>query len=109
MTRFTKDLLFWFKEHGRKNLPWQSNPPDIYHVWLSEIMLQQTQVTTVIGYFNSFIINFPTLVDLANADEEEVLTSWAGLGYYSRALNLHKSAKIICQHIKVFFQPLILN
>ena len=95
MTDFAKDLLVWFQEHGRKNLPWQSNPPDIYHVWLSEIMLQQTQVATVVDYFNNFVANFPTVIALANADEEEVLTSWAGLGYYSRARNLHKSAKII--------------
>ena len=88
MTRFAKDLLIWFQEHGRKNLPWQSSPPDVYHVWLSEIMLQQTQVVTVVDYFNNFIINFPTLAELANADEEEVLTSWAGLGYYNRARNL---------------------
>ena len=70
-------------------------PPNVYHVWLSEIMLQQTQVNTVIDYFNNFIINFPTLPELANASEDEVLASWAGLGYYSRARNLHKSAKII--------------
>ena len=95
MTRLAKDLLSWFQEHGRKNLPWQSTPPNVYHIWLSEIMLQQTQVTTVVDYFNNFIVNFPTLTDLANADEEEVLASWAGLGYYSRARNLHKSAKII--------------
>ena len=95
MTSFAKDLLAWFQEHGRKGLPWQSSPPDIYHVWLSEVMLQQTQVTTVVDYFNKFVVSFPTVVALANADEEEVLASWAGLGYYSRARNLHKSAKII--------------
>ena len=95
MTDFAKDLLVWFQEHGRKDLPWQSSPPDVYHVWLSEIMLQQTQVATVVDYFNNFIISFPTVVELANADEEEVLAKWAGLGYYSRARNLHKSAKII--------------
>ena len=72
MTDFAKGLLAWFQKHGRKNLPWQSSPPDIYHVWLSEIMLQQTQVATVVDYFNKFIINFPTIADLANADEEEV-------------------------------------
>ena len=103
MTDFAKDLLVWFQEHGRKNLPWQSSPPDIYHVWLSEIMLQQTQVTTVIGYFNNFVDNFPTVFALANADEEEVLTSWAGLGYYSRARNLHKSAKIILSEYQGIF------
>jgi len=103
VTDFTKDLLAWFQEHGRKNLPWQSSPPNIYHVWLSEIMLQQTQVNTVIDYFNKFIISFPTMADLANADEEEVLTSWAGLGYYSRARNLHKSAKIILSEYQGIF------
>lgn len=103
MTRFAKDLLDWFQEHGRKNLPWQSIPPNIYHVWLSEIMLQQTQVTTVVVYFNNFIINFPTLAELANADEEEVLTSWAGLGYYNRARNLYKSAKIILSEYRGIF------
>jgi A/G-specific adenine glycosylase len=103
VTRFAKDLLVWSQEHGRKNLPWQSSPPNIYHVWLSEIMLQQTQVATVVNYFNNFIINFPTLVELANADEEEVLTSWVGLGYYSRARNLHKSAKIILSEYQGIF------
>jgi len=103
VTSFAKDLLAWFQAHGRKNLPWQSTPPNIYHVWLSEIMLQQTQVVTVINYFNNFIANFPTLVELANADEEEVLTSWAGLGYYSRARNLHKSAKIILSEYQGIF------
>jgi len=103
VTDFAKDLLVWFQEHGRKNLPWQSSPPNIYHVWLSEIMLQQTQVATVVDYFNKFVANFPTLDALANADEDEVLTNWAGLGYYSRARNLHKSAKIILsEHQGVF-------
>ena len=103
MTSFAKDLLVWFQEHGRKNLPWQSNPPNIYHVWLSEIMLQQTQVATVVDYFNNFVVNFPTVVALANADEEEVLASWAGLGYYSRARNLHKSAKIVLSKYRGIF------
>ena len=95
MTELAEELLGWFQENGRKNLPWQSKPPNIYHVWLSEIMLQQTQVSTVIDYFNNFIANFPDIVALANADEDAVLASWAGLGYYSRARNLHKSSKII--------------
>ena len=103
MTDFAKDLLVWFQEHGRKDLPWQSSPTDIYHVWLSEIMLQQTQVATVVDYFNNFIISFPTVVELANADEEEVLAKWAGLGYYSRARNLHKSAKIILSKYQGIF------
>jgi len=103
VTTFTKDLLAWFQEHGRKNLPWQSSPPNIYHVWLSEIMLQQTQVAVVVDYFNNFVIKFPTLAELANAEEEKVLTSWAGLGYYSRARNLHKSAKIILSEYQGIF------
>jgi len=103
VTNFAKDLLIWFQKHGRKNLPWQSSPPNIYHVWLSEIMLQQTQVVTVVDYFSNFVANFPTVVDLAHADEEEVLTSWAGLGYYSRARNLHKSAKIILSEYQGIF------
>ena len=103
MTDFAKDLLVWFQEHGRKDLPWQSNPPDTYHVWVSEIMLQQTQVSTVIDYFNNFIVSFPTMDELAIADEEEVLVNWAGLGYYSRARNLHKTAKIIFSEYQGIF------
>ena len=72
-------------------------------------MLQQTQVATVVDYFNNFVVNFPTVVALANADEEKVLASWAGLGYYSRARNLHKSAKIILSEYQGIFQPAILN
>lgn len=75
----------------------QKNQANVYHVWLSEIMLQQTQVATVIGYFNRFITHFPTLNDLANASEDAVLAQWAGLGYYARARNLHKTAQIIMQ------------
>ncbi len=92
---FAEALLTWFDEFGRKNLPWQGKPTDTYHVWLSEIMLQQTQVTTVIDYFNRFIQALPTLQALAESDEEQVLALWAGLGYYARARNLHKTAQII--------------
>ena len=91
-------LLIWFDKHGRTNLPWQTkhaSNANVYHVWLSEIMLQQTQVATVINYFNRFIQHFPTLSDLANASEDAVLAQWAGLGYYARARNLHKAAQII--------------
>jgi A/G-specific adenine glycosylase len=100
VSEISEPLLKWFDKFGRKNLPWQpvdgaANP---YQVWLSEIMLQQTQVTTVIGYFNSFIQHFPDIHSLANADEDAVLAQWAGLGYYARARNLHKSAKIIVEH-----------
>lgn len=91
---FQKSILRWFDQHGRKNLPWQQNKTP-YRVWLSEIMLQQTQVTTVIPYFMRFIAAFPDIVSLANAKEDEVLHHWTGLGYYTRARNLHRTAKII--------------
>ena len=95
MTKLAKDLLNWFETHGRKNFPWQSNPPNVYHIWVSEVMLQQTQVITATGYFNRFLKIFPDIEALANAKEDKVMAEWAGLGYYSRALNLHKAAKII--------------
>jgi A/G-specific adenine glycosylase len=90
-------LLRWFDQHGRKNLPWQSGDAhgrDAYRVWLSEIMLQQTQVATVIGYFQRFTEALPTLRDLAAADEDTVLALWSGLGYYRRARFLHRAAQI---------------
>ncbi|PJD99436.1 MAG: A/G-specific adenine glycosylase [Legionella sp.] len=93
---FSQLLLAWFDQHGRKNLPWQS-PRTAYRVWISEIMLQQTQVQTVIPYFNRFMQQLPTLNDLAQADEDTVLSLWSGLGYYSRARNLHKTAQMIQQ------------
>jgi len=95
VTELAKDLLAWFKNHGRKNLPWQSSPTNVYHIWLSEVMLQQTQVVTVVGYFNEFIKAFPDINALAKAKEDSVMSAWAGLGYYSRARNLHKTAKIV--------------
>ena len=85
-------LLVWFKSHGRKDLPWQL-PRSPYRVWLSEIMLQQTQVQTVIPYFNRFVQRFPDLTSLAEAPVDEVLHLWSGLGYYSRARNLHLAAR----------------
>jgi A/G-specific adenine glycosylase len=93
---FQHDLLGWFDQHGRKDLPWQ-HPITPYRVWLSETMLQQTQVATVIPYFKAFIENFPTLESLANAPIDEVLRLWAGLGYYARARNLHKAAQCISE------------
>ncbi len=87
-------LLAWFDVHGRKNLPWQQNRTP-YRVWVSEIMLQQTQVTTVIPYYQKFMASFPDVNALANAHEDEVLKHWSGLGYYARARNLHKAAKIV--------------
>lgn len=91
---FSQPLLAWYDQHGRKNLPWQ-HPRNAYRVWISEIMLQQTQVKTVIPYFNQFLQRFPNIQTLALASEDEVLSHWSGLGYYSRARNLHKTAKII--------------
>ena len=103
MTKFPRKLLAWFDIFGRKNLPWQTKAANAYHVWVSEIMLQQTQVTTVIDYFNNFIRHFPSLAILADASEDSVLAQWAGLGYYARARNLHKSAKIIMQDYQEVF------
>ncbi|HSW69584.1 MAG TPA: A/G-specific adenine glycosylase [Gammaproteobacteria bacterium] len=91
---FQKKILTWFDEHGRKTLPWQQNKTP-YRVWISEVMLQQTQVNTVVPYFEKFIARFPDIKSLANAMEDEVLHLWTGLGYYSRARNLHAAAKKI--------------
>lgn len=87
-------LVAWQKEFGRHDLPWQSST-DAYHIWLSEIMLQQTQVATVVAYYQRFLKRFPTLASLAQADLDEVLSLWSGLGYYTRARNLHRCAKIV--------------
>ena len=87
-------MLHWFDEHGRKDLPWQY-PRSAYRVWVSEIMLQQTQVKTVIPYFTHFLARFPDIETLAIALLDDVLAHWSGLGYYSRARNLHKTAIII--------------
>jgi A/G-specific adenine glycosylase len=86
-------LLAWYKTHGRDHLPWRQTN-NIYHIYVSEIMLQQTQVNRVMEeYYPNFLKKFPTIKDLANAKEEEVIAAWSGLGYYSRARNLHKTAK----------------
>jgi A/G-specific adenine glycosylase len=89
---FSQSVLRWFDKHGRKHLPWQQNITP-YRVWLSEIMLQQTQVTTVIPYFERFTQKFPDVRSLAAAPIDEVLHLWTGLGYYARARNLHKCAQ----------------
>ena len=89
---FSERLLEWFDVHGRKHLPWQQNKSR-YSVWISEIMLQQTQVNTVIPYYKAFMQKFPSVNDLANAPQDEVLNLWTGLGYYARARNLHKAAQ----------------
>ena len=93
---FSARLLAWFDRHGRHDLPWQ-HPRTPYRVWLSEIMLQQTQVATVIPYFLRFIERFPTLPELAAASTDDVMAHWAGLGYYSRARNLHAAARLCVQ------------
>ncbi len=94
--QFSKALLNWYQTHGRRNLPWRKHITP-YKIWLSEIMLQQTQVKTVLDYFQRFTQTFPDIRKLAEASEDEVLHLWSGLGYYSRARNLHKCAKIICE------------
>lgn len=94
---FSGLLLSWFKQYGRHDLPWQ-HPREAYRVWLSEIMLQQTQVQTVIPYFERFLNEFPTIGSLANATQDEVLHLWTGLGYYARGRNLHKAAQLIVEH-----------
>ena len=91
---FSQRLLAWFDQHGRKDLPWQ-HPRSAYRVWVSEIMLQQTQVKTVIPYFLRFIERFPDIETLALASEDHVLSHWSGLGYYSRARHLHLAAQRI--------------
>jgi A/G-specific adenine glycosylase len=91
---FASQLLHWFDQFGRHDLPWQKQKT-AYRVWLSEIMLQQTQVKTVIDYFHRFITRFPNVKALAMADNDEVLQLWAGLGYYARARNLHRAAQLI--------------
>ena len=94
MKSFAERLCDWQVAHGRHDLPWQ-NTHDAYRIWLSEIMLQQTQVATVIDYYQRFLQRFPTLEALAAAPLAEVLESWAGLGYYARARNLHRCAQVL--------------
>jgi A/G-specific adenine glycosylase len=91
---FTNQLLDWYRHGGRHDLPWQRNP-DPYRVWISEIMLQQTQVGTVIPYFKRFMARFPDVRSLASGELDEVLHLWTGLGYYARARNLHRAARLI--------------
>ena len=83
---FSRTMLNWFEDSGRKDLPWQQNPTP-YRVWVSEIMLQQTQVTTVIPYFERFMQQFATVDALAAASQDDVLSLWTGLGYYARGRN----------------------
>ena len=91
---FAETLIAWQKRHGRHCLPWQ-NTRNAYRIWLSEIMLQQTQVATVIPYYNRFLDSFPTVFSLAAASLDEVMKHWSGLGYYTRARNLHRCAQMV--------------
>lgn len=100
--QFSNQVVAWYHHQGRKNLPWQQNKTP-YSVWVSEIMLQQTQVTTVIPYYQRFMASFPSISSLASADEDEVLHHWTGLGYYARARNLHKAAKLISSEYDGYF------
>ena len=93
---FGKTVVAWQRRHGRHTLPWQ-NTRDPYRVWLSEIMLQQTQVVTVLGYYERFLARWPKVTDLSGATLDEVLAQWAGLGYYSRARNLHACARAVAE------------
>ena len=97
-SEFSTRVLTWFDRHGRTRLPWQQQPTR-YRVWVSEVMLQQTQVNTVIPYYQRFMSHFPTVQTLARAPLDNVLSLWSGLGYYARARNLHRAAGIVCdQH-----------
>ena len=105
MKRFSTKLLGWYALHKRA-LPWRQTK-DPYVVWLSEIMLQQTRVAQGLPYFERFWNNFPTVHDLAKASEDAVLKRWQGLGYYSRARNLHKAAKLVSEQYNGNFQVLL--
>ncbi|TMH61804.1 MAG: hypothetical protein E6H57_19830 [Betaproteobacteria bacterium] len=94
---FAEKLIGWQRRHGRHDLPWQGTR-DPYRIWLSEVMLQQTQVSTVIAYYRRFVARFPDVTALARATQDEVLQLWSGLGYYARGRNLHRAARRIAQH-----------
>ena len=96
MTSFASRIVKWQRAHGRHGLPWQGTR-DAYRIWLSEIMLQQTQVATVIAYYERFVARFPTVSELAAADDDEVMKHWSGLGYYARARNAHRAARDVVE------------
>ncbi|WP_245182262.1 A/G-specific adenine glycosylase [Glaciimonas immobilis] len=99
---FSEAVIRWQKQYGRHALPWQ-NTRDAYRVWLSEIMLQQTQVTAVIPYYHKFMVRFPDVQSLAQAPSEDVMAHWAGLGYYTRARNLHRCAqRVVAEYGGIF-------
>lgn len=92
--RFSDKILAWYR-HNRRDLPWRETR-DPYKVWLSEIILQQTRVAQGLPYYHKFLQNYPTVEKLAEANEQEILKLWQGLGYYSRARNLHATAQMVC-------------
>ncbi|TAA44985.1 MULTISPECIES: A/G-specific adenine glycosylase [Corallincola] len=100
--QFNQQIIEWYQQQGRKDLPWQQDKT-AYRVWVSEIMLQQTQVSTVIGYYEKFMARFPSVEALAAGEQDEVLHLWTGLGYYARARNLHKSAQLIVEQYQGVF------
>ena len=99
MSQFASRLIAWQRRHGRSNLPWQGTR-DPYRIWLSEVMLQQTQVTAVIPYYQRFIAKYPSVAALAGASEDSVLRLWSGLGYYARARNLHSASRKVVRELK---------
>ncbi len=99
---FARYVIDWQRSHGRSELPWQ-NTKDPYRVWLSEVMLQQTQVVTVLSYFARFLARFPTVTALAAATDDEVMGLWSGLGYYSRARNMHRCAQQVVERFAGVF------
>ena len=96
MSDFARRLIDWHRDHGRHDLPWQGSR-DPYRIWLSEIMLQQTQVSSVIPYYTRFLERFPDVATLAASPVEDVMALWSGLGYYARARNLHRAAQQVMQ------------
>lgn len=98
-TTLSASVLKWWDEHGRKDLPWQQDISP-YRVWVSEIMLQQTQVATVVPYFERFMTELPDIATLAAAPEDQVLHLWSGLGYYARARNMHRTAQKVCGELQ---------
>ncbi|NOX09864.1 MAG: A/G-specific adenine glycosylase [Gammaproteobacteria bacterium] len=102
MRSFAERVVAWYALHGRKDLPWQQQPTP-YRVWISEVMLQQTQVETVIPYYQRFMQSFPDVEALAQATQDQVLAHWSGLGYYARGRNIHATAGIVVEQYKGIF------
>ena len=101
-TEFSKRILYWYQINGRKSLPWKVKDP--YKIWISEVMLQQTQVATVIPYYNKFVNTYPDLRSLSKASLDELMYLWSGLGYYRRIKNIHLAVQIISKKFKVVFR-----